>query len=168
SQALEAVIYADEGGAPGALVARGSEVTYRGDVNGSGWFDLPFPSPVALQPGTYWIGLIAGATSEGMGYAYDKVAASRAYNANPYASGPSNPFGAATSDDEQASMYATYVPSGGIERPHNTSPPTLSGSVQQGQALNASPGSWTPAPTSFAYAWQRCDAAGAHCHPIPA
>ena len=53
---------------------------------------------------------MTGPTSEGMGYAYDSVERSRAYNANAYGSGPSEPFGEATFDSEQASIYATYVP----------------------------------------------------------
>ena len=109
-QSVKAVIYADSGGAPGALLATGTEVVYRGNLNGSGWLDLPLASPLALQPGTYWIGFITGPTSEGMGYAYDSVERSRAYNANAYGSGPSEPFGEATFDSEQASIYATYVP----------------------------------------------------------
>jgi hypothetical protein len=67
---------------------------------------------VSLQPGTYWIGFITGATSEGMGYAYDSVESSRAYVADPFSAGPANPFGTATLDSEQASIYATYVPGG--------------------------------------------------------
>jgi hypothetical protein len=109
-QALRAVIYADLEGAPGALVATGSEVVYRGNVNGSGWFDLPLPAPAALQPGTYWIGFLTGPASEGMGYAYDSAEHTRAYNQNAYASGPADPFGPATFDSEQASIYASYLP----------------------------------------------------------
>ena len=72
--------------------------------------DLPLASPLSVQPGTYWIGFITGPMSEGMGYAYDSVQNSRAYNTNAYSSGPSDPFGAASLDSEQASIYATYVP----------------------------------------------------------
>jgi hypothetical protein len=115
-QALRAVIYADAGGAPGALLATGSEVTYRGNINGSGWFDLPFGSPVSLAGGTYWIGFITGATSGGVGYAYDIAAGSRAYNQNAFSFGPSDPFGSATLDGEQASIYATYT-AGGTSSP---------------------------------------------------
>jgi hypothetical protein len=109
-QSVKAVIYADSGGAPGALLATGTEVVYRGNLNGSGWLDLPLGSPLSVQPGTYWIGFITGPSSEGMGYAYDSVEHSRAYNANAYSSGPSDPFGGASIDSEQASIYATYVP----------------------------------------------------------
>ena len=108
-QALKAVIYSDVGGSPGALVATGGEVTYRSSSNGSGWFDLPFAAPVALPPGTYWLGFITGASSEGIGYAYDNVEGSRAYNQNTYTSGPTNLFGSSTKDAEQASIYATYT-----------------------------------------------------------
>ena len=94
-----------------ALVATGNEVTYAGNVNGSGWFPLPFASPVSLTAGTYWLGFITGNTTEGIGYAYDSVAGSRAYNVNSYASGPTNPFGSSTLDSEDASIYATYTPS---------------------------------------------------------
>jgi hypothetical protein len=50
--------------------------------------------------------------------------------------------------------------------PSNLSAPTLSGTVQQGQALSESHGSWTSSPTSFAYQWQDCDSSGTSCTAI--
>jgi subtilisin family serine protease len=162
-QGLKAVIYADSGGSPGALLATGTEVTYRGNINGSGWFDLPFAAPVTLTPGTYWLGFITGSTTEGLGYAYDSVANSRAYNPNSYASGPTNPFGSSTKDSEQASIYATYTPVETKSRPVDSTLPTITGLAQVGQQLTASPGTWTESPTNYAYQWQRCDSIGANC-----
>ncbi len=167
-QALRAVIYSDSGGSPGALLASGPEVTYQGSVNGSGWFELPLASPVALSPGTYWLGFITGTTTEGLGYRYDTVANSRAYNTNPFANGPTNPFGTATKDSEQASIYATYTTSAPpqLSPPANISPPTISGIAEVGQTLSAGPGSWSESPSSYTYQWQRCDASGASCSTV--
>jgi hypothetical protein len=51
--------------------------------------------------------------------------------------------------------------------PANTSPPSISGSATQGQALSASSGSWSGYPTpSLAYQWQRCDQNGLNCNAI--
>jgi thermitase len=166
-QALKAVIYSDSSGSPGALIATGTEVTYRGNINGSGWFELPFASPVPLSPGTYWLGFITGSTTEGMGYAYDNVTNSRAYNTNTFASGPTNPFGSSTKDSEQASIYATYTTAPQPSPPVNTAAPMISGAPQTGYTLSASTGTWTESPTGYAYQWQRCDTTGANCSPIP-
>lgn len=45
-------------------------------------------------------------------------------------------------------------------------PPLVGGTAAQGQKLTADVGSWTGGPTSFAYAWLRCDSTGANCAPI--
>jgi hypothetical protein len=47
--------------------------------------------------------------------------------------------------------------------PRDTAPPTVSGTPEVGQTLTAAPGTWSNAPTAFAYSWQRCDSAGANC-----
>jgi fibronectin-binding autotransporter adhesin len=53
--------------------------------------------------------------------------------------------------------------------PANTSAPELSGVAQLGQTLTVSTGAWSgQPPPSYAYQWQRCDAAGANCANISA
>jgi subtilisin family serine protease len=106
-QTIEGVIYADQSGVPGALLAVSSPITFTSS-SAAGWYNLPFASPVALSPGTYWIGIISGGTSRVTGFRWSNAAGSRALNSNTYTSGPSNPFGSASIDAEQMSLYATY------------------------------------------------------------
>jgi hypothetical protein len=47
--------------------------------------------------------------------------------------------------------------------PTNTSPPTISGTEQQGRELTAARGSWTGNPTDYDYRWQRCNSGGSGC-----
>jgi hypothetical protein len=48
----------------------------------------------------------------------------------------------------------------------STAQPAVTGKPMQGQTLTASAGTWTQAPRSVAYAWQRCNANGRICSPI--
>ena len=47
--------------------------------------------------------------------------------------------------------------------PIAVTPPTITGTAQQGQTLTATPGTWTAADATFTYQWEKCDAAGANC-----
>jgi subtilisin family serine protease len=109
TQLLKGVLYADNAGSPGALLGTTSELAFS-STNTAGWYDLVFPSPVALAAGNYWIGMISGATSSVAAFRYTSVNGSRNYNSNTYTSGPSDPFGTPNTDAEQMSEYATYTP----------------------------------------------------------
>jgi RHS repeat-associated protein len=50
--------------------------------------------------------------------------------------------------------------------PTNTTVPTITGDANVGDTLAASPGSWSQAPTSYAYQWEECDSLGGSCSPI--
>ncbi|HET7567389.1 MAG TPA: hypothetical protein VFJ91_05315 [Gaiellaceae bacterium] len=50
--------------------------------------------------------------------------------------------------------------------PVNTGTPTISGVAQEGQTLTASDGTWNNSPTSYTYAWSRCNANGDSCATI--
>jgi subtilisin family serine protease len=47
--------------------------------------------------------------------------------------------------------------------PTDSTPPSISGTPQVGQALNAATGSWTGSPTGYAYQWQDCNGSGGGC-----
>lgn len=51
--------------------------------------------------------------------------------------------------------------------PQGTAAPTITGTVAVGQTVTASTGTWLNFPVTYTYQWQRCDAAGANCAPIP-
>jgi hypothetical protein len=108
-QLIKGVIYSDVGGKPEALLATSEQLAFK-STDTAGWYDLPLGTPLKLAAGNYWLGVITGAASGVASFRYDSVASSRDYNANVYTSGPSNPFGAVTTDAEQESLYATYTP----------------------------------------------------------
>ncbi len=62
---------------------------------------------------------------------------------------------------------AVAIPAYPAGSPAPSSPPTIAGAAQTGKTLAGVPGTWSGGkPLTFAYQWQRCDAAGAGCTPI--
>jgi len=50
--------------------------------------------------------------------------------------------------------------------PKNKTLPTITGTAEAGQTLTATRGTWANSPTSFNFAWSRCDASGNGCATI--
>ena len=110
-QPIKGVIYANAAGRPGALLGATEQLTFK-STNAAGWYHLAFSKPLELAAGEYWIGTITGASAKVASERYASVEHAEDYNGNTYASGPSNPFGELTRDNEQMSLYATYSATG--------------------------------------------------------
>ena len=73
-----------------------------------------------------------------------------------------------TAADSSGSGVAVSRPTDPVKAtgsaPKNTSPPTISGTTQEGSTVTVAPGSWagTPAPR-FSFQWQRCVGTGGGC-----
>ncbi len=52
--------------------------------------------------------------------------------------------------------------------PANSALPTISGTVEEGQLLSATTGTWSANPTSYTYQWETCNTAGEACANIGA
>lgn len=65
-------------------------------------------------------------------------------------------------------LAVTALPAFPSAPPIAVAPPTVVGTPEIGRLLVAVPGGWDGGkPVSFTYQWQRCDAAGGACAPIP-
>ena len=73
---------------------------------------------------------------------------------------------ATTGATSPPTLAVTPAGSGTAARPSAIVAPSVSGITQAGQTLTTFAGSWTGAPTSFAYQWRRCDATGGACAPL--
>src|SRR6266545_500219 len=51
-------------------------------------------------------------------------------------------------------------------KPVNSSPPTISGTPQEGKTLTGNRGTWDNSPTDYDYSWRRCSAGGGNCSTI--
>jgi hypothetical protein len=75
----------------------------------------------------------------------------------------------ATDKTGTTNAYASLV--GPVARPTaklvSTGQPTITGMPKEGQTLQVSAGSWSPIPAMVGYQWQRCNANGRLCKPLP-
>jgi hypothetical protein len=107
SQVVRAVLYRRDPatGGPGAYVTRSFEYTVQAGMSAR-WVPFWLAPPAQLQPGVYWLGLQSAGQHGVARYAWDSSPNSRRYNVDIDADGPSDPFGASFSDDQQMSIFA--------------------------------------------------------------
>ncbi len=75
-----------------------------------------------------------------------------------------------TATDENSASTATSTesqPVAGAAEPASATPPTISGTPEEGHAVSAGPGSWLSGTSvTYAYQWLACDGTGSGCAPI--
>lgn len=107
-QPMVGVIYSDNAGEPGMLVARSVEVMYPGTATAQTWADFALDPPVRLHPGTYWIGDHTGAPVV-TSFTYDSQVGAGRRPVDVYSDGTDQTAGPSTSPDRQYAFYARYL-----------------------------------------------------------
>lgn len=105
SAAARGVIYADSGGAPGALLGESAATSHNTTPQ---WRDYAFAAPVRLAPGDYWLGLHFSAAMVGGDFYNGDEASLGRKNTDTYTDGAADPFGTPTTINGEFSVYATY------------------------------------------------------------
>jgi hypothetical protein len=114
SQTVDVVVYADNGGTPGALLGQSTQNTrvFGGQAAGTVVFTLD--RPVALQPGMgYWLMLHSGLNGAVAEYAYEFAPGALAFEtqqADLKSDGPEDPAGPMGKDDRRPTVWGSYRP----------------------------------------------------------
>ncbi len=109
-EVVRGVIYANQGSAPGALLAVTQPIVFKAGMPLNN-YTMTFPGgrSYGLQPGTYWIGVISGGNDRVATIGADPYLNSGVENADSYSSGPSNPFGPSVVENAYLSVNALSV-----------------------------------------------------------
>lgn len=108
TELVRGVVYGDTNGAPGPLLGATNVFPFA-RADGAGTATLAFSPNLQLPPGNYWIGLITGGQTNVAAISYDPEPGVLESDANPFSSGPSNPFGPISSGNELMSLYLGYL-----------------------------------------------------------
>lgn len=104
------VIYADNAGAPGALLAVGDEVAINGTTETAYTSDFSGANQISIVGSTpYWIGvIIQDPGSVSWVISRDNTSSMAQVNADTYSDGPTDPFGTPTAQNGPIDVFVTY------------------------------------------------------------
>src|SRR6266508_5775880 len=72
-------------------------------------------------------------------------------------------FGAVIAAVVASGFLAGVVAAASTVKPVNATPPTITGTPQEGKTLTANRGTWDNSPTDYDYFWRRCASDGGSC-----
>ena len=79
---------------------------------------------------------------------------------------PGGVLGAGIAAVAVSAILAAVAVAATMAKPVNSSPPTISGTPQEGKTLTANRGTWDNNPTDYDYFWRRCGTTGSNCSNI--
>ena len=118
SQQVRFAIYADDAGAPGALLGQTSIGTIVAGAAAS-WVRLPLVAPVPLTPGAYHLAVLSGPVGGIARYSREPAAGGLRYTDDLFADGAAPLYGPSASDNYEAAIY------GVVALPPAPPPPTI-------------------------------------------
>lgn len=102
---VRGIVYADAAGTPTTLLGRTDEVALSG-TDMPDWVTLPFASPVALAPGTYWLGTHCQTQTR---IEYQSATGLTTFVNDVYSDGTDATYAGAGPFTMQLSVYAAYT-----------------------------------------------------------
>ena len=177
---LIAGLYGSSAGQPGALLSTGST-----SVAASGTWSTVSLAPVELVAGkSYWLAILGEGgrlryRDRPSGPCPSDTSASRDLRALPgtwrtgasYMDCPISAYVTTQASSRLPSaltepLALTQEAQAPAAAPLASEAPSVSGELAEGQALTASNGAWSGSPSSYAYQWEDCNAAGESCSNI--
>ena len=105
---MKLVVYRDNNGAPGAKIAESAPRSLANSIS-PGWRSFAVSSRPLLIPGDYWIAIHTGGTAKVLRDFADGSEVNWFGNADTFADGSSDPFGAATAGTATLSVFGQYI-----------------------------------------------------------
>jgi hypothetical protein len=141
------------------------EFTGGSTIGKRGWLGRPVSAPTKLSNGVWRRDFENGAVLNNSTSSAQTVSLGRTYQRLKGTQDATVNSGASVSSVTIPAGDGLFLAgsSGVVAPPEVTEPPVVSGTPVAGGTLTATTGTWSGSPSSYAYQWQACDAAGGAC-----